>query len=395
MPSLFGETPIRMGSLSLSPPSAFVDLDGGGSPSFSANLSVGPGISSQVEWSVNGIVGGNTRLGTITPVPSLTTLAYYNPPTVLPTVPLVVRATSVALPSLFAEAPVTLGRMRLSPQAVTLGVGQSQHFTTEVTLLSNDQRVVWSVNGSVGGSNTYGFITSDGTYHAPTLPGSPYVTVEATSLTVPQLKRQASLTIVSGVQVSPASISLVLGQSTQFTALTNPIGQPVTWSASAGSINSNGFFTAPNAPVNGPILIRAAITAVPSIFGTAQVTIGSISVVINPTGATVQVGQTQQFTAMVLPPGSNQQVSWSVNGIPGGSSTVGTITGSGLYTAPATVPQSRPAPNSVVPGSGMVTVRATSVAVPSAFAQADVTIDPGPQSRPKGSEKEKPGSRHK
>jgi len=78
---------------------------------------------------------------------------------------------------------------------------------------------------------------------------------------------------------------------------------------------------------------------------------------------TVQValmGQTQ-FSATVN--GSSAGVSWSVNGIQGGSSTFGTISNTGLYTAPNTLPS----PNTV-------TVTATSSANPSQSASASVTI---------------------
>jgi len=65
---------------------------------------------------------------------------------------------------------------------------------------------------------------------------------------------------------------------------------------------------------------------------------------------TVVVGQTKQLTAYVqLSPNT---VTWTVDGIAGGDSTVGTISSTGLYLAPA-------AP----PASGTVSVRATSTAV--------------------------------
>src|SRR6266851_2752887 len=63
----------------------------------------------------------------------------------------------------------------------------------------------------------------------------------------------------------------------------------------------------------------------------------NISVVVFPPSTTVQAGDTQLFTASVT--GTSQTaVDWSVNGVPGGNNTVGTITPSGLYTAPANVP---------------------------------------------------------
>jgi hypothetical protein len=63
----------------------------------------------------------------------------------------------------------------------------------------------------------------------------------------------------------------------------------------------------------------------------------NVSITISPASASVQVNMAQQFTATVTGT-SNTAVSWSVNGIPGGNSTVGTITSTGLYTAPSNVP---------------------------------------------------------
>ncbi len=60
---------------------------------------------------------------------------------------------------------------------------------------------------------------------------------------------------------------------------------------------------------------------------------GAVSISISPTSATVALGHTQQFTATVNNT-SNTAVTWQVNGLVGGNSITGTITTSGLYTAP-------------------------------------------------------------
>src|SRR5437879_9198524 len=59
-----------------------------------------------------------------------------------------------------------------------------------------------------------------------------------------------------------------------------------------------------------------------------------VIVTIAPVSATVAAGGTQQFTATVQNT-SNTAVTWQVNGVTGGNATVGTISSSGLYTAPA------------------------------------------------------------
>ena len=85
------------------------------------------------------------------------------------------------------------------------------------------------------------------------------------------------------------------------------------------------------------------------------------SVAITPTNATVAPGGTVQFnkaTNMLSP----ETVTWSVNGMNGGASDVGTISTAGLYKAPAAALASP------------VTVRATSDANPALSAAATVTV---------------------
>jgi hypothetical protein len=74
------------------------------------------------------------------------------------------------------------------------------------------------------------------------------------------------------------------------------------------------------------------------------------------------VRQNKQFTATVQNT-ANTSVTWKVNGIVGGNSTVGTISASGVYRAPNSVPN-----------PAVVTVSATSNADPTKSATASVTI---------------------
>ncbi len=89
---------------------------------------------------------------------------------------------------------------------------------------------------------------------------------------------------------------------------------------------------------------------------------GSIQVSIAPNPASVRAGSSQTFAATVTGT-SDTAVTWSVNSVSGGNSTTGTINSSGMYTAPATLPN----PN-------MVTVQATSSADSSAAGSTTVTL---------------------
>jgi hypothetical protein len=97
-------------------------------------------------------------------------------------------------------------------------------------------------------------------------------------------------------------------------------------------------------------------------FGARGTPSSSVQISVEPRSATVQVGGTQQFTATVT--GSNNKtVSWRVNGIIGGNSAIGTISASGLYASPTSIPNPL-----------TVTIVATSTADPTKSAAASVTI---------------------
>ena len=84
----------------------------------------------------------------------------------------------------------------------------------------------------------------------------------------------------------------------------------------------------------------------------------SVGVAVSPTSATLTANQTKQFTASVSG-ASNQAVTWSVSG----ASPAGTVSPTGLYTAPSSIPQ-----------TSVVTVKATSAADSTKSASAQVTL---------------------
>ena len=92
-----------------------------------------------------------------------------------------------------------------------------------------------------------------------------------------------------------------------------------------------------------------------------------VSVTVAPATVTLQTDiGTQTFTATVTNT-PNVGVTWDVNGVAGGNSTVGTISAAGVYSAPLSVPT-----------PATVTVRATSTDDPSRSGSAQVTINQAP-----------------
>jgi uncharacterized protein (DUF1800 family) len=89
---------------------------------------------------------------------------------------------------------------------------------------------------------------------------------------------------------------------------------------------------------------------------------------MNPQSATVAGDDTQQFAAQASD-GSSPALAWTVNGIAGGSTTTGTISTTGLYTAP----EFPPTPNEI-------TIGVSETATPTIKASGAVTLDnPVPQ----------------
>ncbi len=87
-----------------------------------------------------------------------------------------------------------------------------------------------------------------------------------------------------------------------------------------------------------------------------------VRVTVAPSSVTVRGGSAQQFVATVTGT-ANSTVTWSVNGVAGGTSLTGTISSSGLYVAP------KPLPN-----PANATVTATSTASSAALNSAAVSL---------------------
>ena len=175
------------------------------------------------------------------------------------------------------------------------------------------------------------------------------------------------------VILSPTSITIFLGATQQFTVtVSNTSNTAVTWSvngivggdAQVGFITNTGLYTAPQNLPTGSVTVTATSQADSSKSASATVSVQSdLVVVVAPNAASVELGATRQFTENVTGSGNpSRAVSWSVNDIPGGNATFGTITAAGLYTAPQ-----------ILPGAA-IKVTATSVADPSKKFDVAVTI---------------------
>src|SRR5207247_1789894 len=111
---------------------------------------------------------------------------------------------------------------------------------------TTNQAVTWDVNGFAGGNGTVGFISVTGLYTAPSVVPSPAtVMAHATSQATPSAVGSGAVTIVNpaapvSVAVSPASATVRVGRTAQFTAaVQNTSNAGVTWSVN-GIAGGNG-----------------------------------------------------------------------------------------------------------------------------------------------------------
>jgi IPT/TIG domain-containing protein len=109
------------------------------------------------------------------------------------------------------------------------------------------------------------------------------------------------------------------------------------------------------------ILVHVGCTGTTKSVGGATPP-AQITVSVTPTAANVRAGAGQPFSATVTGT-ANQGVTWYVNGIVGGNATVGTITDTGVYSAP-----------SILTSPNTITISATSAADSGASGTSDVTL---------------------
>jgi RHS repeat-associated protein len=263
----------------------------------------------------------------------------------------------------------------INPLAVTLYAQKNQQFTVLEAGMCNAGNAVYSM--PAGSPGTLG---PTGLYISPTtIDTQQTVNVTATTLGSNSIPLSATITLMPpvGVTVFPGLASLSAGGTQQFTAnVTNATNTGVTWSldpTGVGSLSPLGLYTAP-ATVSAQQTVNVIATSMadPTQFASATITLAgaaplpSVSISVTPSIATLYGDQTQQFTASVTNIYNtavttyNTAMTWSISPVG-----LGTVSESGLYTAPATIttPQT-------------LTVTATSQVNPTQSASATITLSP-------------------
>jgi hypothetical protein len=323
---LVSEAPVgTLASISISP--ATLSLQPGASFTFSATGSQTDGttVPVAVTWTATGgtINSGGTFTAGSTPGTNFRVIAVQQGGTLADTSAVII-----------TSGPVTITSIEVSPATATLNTGATQQFSAvgrTTTGTTTGVSVTWSATGgtiSSGGLFTAG--SSTGTFRVIAVrQGSTMADTSAITITnpAPTLER---------VEITPASANLQPGGIQQFAAtgrMSNGTTTPVNvnWSATGGTINGSGRFTAGS--TEGTFRVIAvrqgdtmADTSVVTISAPTGATLENIEV--SPATVSVQAGATQQFAAVGrMSDGSTSAVTvnWTATG--------GTINSAGLFTA--------------------------------------------------------------
>ncbi len=310
-----------------------------------------------VTWSINPAVGSISSNG-----------VYTAPTSIASQQQVTVRATSAADTSKSATAIVTLQpagiAVSVAPQQATLTANQQQTFAATVTGASNTA-VSWSINPAVGTIDAAGLYTAPSTIISPQT-----VLVSATSVADPTKSGVATINLSAAqpvaVSVTPGTATLFPRESVQVRATVTGTNEPgVTWSINPaiGSVDANGLYTTPTAVAAQTVVtVTAASVIDPAKTASAVITINPVNLTISVSPATVSLAASAlKLFGATITGTPYDAVTWSV------SPSVGSVSGSGVYTAPATISTLQ-----------TVTITATAVANPSKTVSAVITLTPPP-----------------
>jgi hypothetical protein len=227
----------------------------------------------------------------------------------------------------------------ISPESAILDVGQSKSFSSVVSggLLAQSSQW-WYANGTqVWTSSTYSYqwyLNSAPVSGAnistwtlmPSSAGSYTVYLKVTDA-ASQVATSNSVLITANSQlsvtISPASVTMDIGQSQNFTSTVSGGAYPYSYrwylndTAVSGATDSSWMFTASSA---GSFTIYVNVTdgvGVRAKSNVASIVVNTVpSVSISPSSVTLDIGQSRPFTSSVSGGASPYSYQWYVNGAP-------------------------------------------------------------------------------
>ncbi len=287
-----------------------------------------------------------------------------------PPLPTIVGATQVLINSRYA--PLYYVDSTQINAEVPWEVAGATHLTVQVVVNgqpSNLSTVALAANAPGILATTH---AADGSLVTPTAPAEPgeFLTIYGVGLgpvTNPPATGKAAVgKPLSNTVLTPALSIGGVAANVPFSGLTPGFSglYQVNAQVPAGTPNANDI--AVTLSVGGAISNTVTISVQSGAPSGVQVT-------VSPVSASLVTGATQQFTVVVTGT-ANSSVQWTVNGVPGGNPTVGTISTAGLYRAPA-----------IAPSGNLVFVAATSAADSTVAGTATVAVTaPAPIASPLG-----------
>ena len=191
--------------------------------------------------------------------------------------------------------------------------------------------------------------------------------------------------VAHGLTVHPNRATVAVNQAQRF-RVTDDQGRTVAvnWNVSGlgcsglacGTVDAQGIYRAPSSLPRRPVVtLEGVLVSDPnsSVLVHVDIAIG-VSVTVSPTSAQVPTGTAQQFSATVVGSG-DQVVMWSVTGAGCVGISCGSISGSGLYTAPATPPN---APTVNVTATSLADASAVGTAIATVVSPSPITVTISP-----------------
>lgn len=238
----------------------------------------------------------------------------------------------------------------LAPDKTTVAPGGTVNLNLHYDAPASNAGIGWKL---ICVQSDCGSVSSAGVYTAPAkVDAQMVVGIKATSNDNPSKGNYVEIWVTGKivVHIMPNNVATIhVSETIQFTSQVNSPDTAVAWqvngatggNSAVGTISPSGLYTAPPAVPNSDTV---AITAVAHVDQTASTSVQlqilpppQVSVAVSPRDQSVNINATLQFAATVQNT-NDSAVTWQVNNIDGGKSTIGTISAEGLFTAPDAVP---------------------------------------------------------
>ncbi len=293
----------------------------------------------------------------------------------------------------------TVPALKISPATVSIAAAVKPSSVTfkgsETGVKTPATSYTWTLSGAANVQGSLGAITTSGVYTPPAVPPVPNtVTVTATD-TTNNLTNTATITVLDPVPAITSLSSYNINTGLAYTVDVIGTGFMPSYQVMLDKTAATSkFVSGTDIQISGTSTATAAtkiaVTVVdPATGGKTSNAVSltvqpPVAVTVSPDGRTIRCGTTLALSWHVAN-NSNQAVTWQVNGVQGGNSTVGTVASTvtaGVttvtYTAPADLPKSPvmgtgagPLPNPPPPSAR---ITATSVADPTAIGGVTVML---------------------